>query len=58
MKMEAAYRDPRGFTNGESVEAGVLLIPSYVSFPTLKRTIADVQAVLANYFGFSVPLFV
>lgn len=58
MKMEAVYRDPRGFTDGDSIEAGVLVIPDYVNFPTLERTKNDVQAVLANYFGFSMPLFV
>lgn len=58
MKMEAAYRDPRGFSDAKEVDAGVLLIPADVNFPTLERTITDVQAFLANYFGFSVPLFV
>lgn len=58
MKMEAAYRDPRGFTGDRSVDAGILLIPESVNFPTLNRTKTDVQAVLANYFGFSIPLFV
>lgn len=58
LKMEAAYRDPRGFADDRSVEAGVLLIPEHVSYPTLGRTRNDVQAVLANYFGFSMPLFV
>lgn len=58
MKMEAAYRDPRGFSENGTIESGVLLIPDYVSFPTLERTINDIQAVLGNYFGFSLPLFV
>ena len=58
MKMEAAYRDPRGFSGDQPPEAGVLLIPEHVSFPTLDRTRNDVRAVLANYFGFSIPLFV
>lgn len=58
MKIEAAYRDPRGFAAGDVVDAGVLLIPDYVNFPTLERTKNDVQAVLANYFGFSISLFV
>ncbi|SDQ40279.1 hypothetical protein [Natronobacterium texcoconense] len=58
MKMEATYRDPRGFAAGDDVSAGVLLIPDYVNFPTLDRTKNDVQAVLGNYFGFSIPLFV
>lgn len=58
MKIDAAYRDPRGFSNDETVDAGVLLIPEHVNFPTLERTETDVQAVLANYFGFSVPLLV
>jgi len=58
MKMEAAHRDQRGFTEDRNVDAGVLLIPDYVNFPTLDRTENDVQAFLANYFGFSIPLFV
>lgn len=58
MKIDAAYRDWRAFPDDRSIEAGVLLIPSHVNFPTLERTEADVRAVLANYFGFSVPLFV
>lgn len=58
MKMEAAYRDPDAFNSGPEVEAGALLIPSHVSFPTLDRTKDDVRAVLANYFDFSLPLFV
>lgn len=58
LKMEAAYRDPRGFAGGDSIEAGVLIIPEDVAFPTLERTKTDVHAVLANYFGFSIPLFV
>lgn len=58
MNMEAAYRDPRGFTGDRSVDVGVLLIPSDASFLGLNRTENDVHAVLSNYFGFSVPLFV
>lgn len=58
LKMDAAYRDPRGFSQNRSVDAGVLLIPDHVRFPTLDRTQTDVQAVLSNYFGFSLPLFV
>lgn len=58
MKIDAAYRDPRGFSGDRTVDAGVLLIPEHVNFPTLGRTETDVLAVLANYFGFSVPLFV
>lgn len=58
LKMEAVNRDPRSFDKDDSVEAGVLLIPEYVSFPTLSRTETDVNAFLANYFGFSLPLFV
>lgn len=58
MKMEAVYRDPRGLAETDNVEAGILLIPEYVRFPTLERTQTDVQAFLANYFGFSIPLFV
>lgn len=58
MKMEAANRDPRGISGIRTVDAGVLLIPSYVNFPTLERTKNDVQAFLANYFDFSIPLFV
>ncbi|WP_311171817.1 hypothetical protein [Halobellus ordinarius] len=58
LKMEAAYRDPDGFDRGEAIEAGVLLLPSHVNFPTLDRTKDDVRAVLANSFDFSLPLFV
>jgi hypothetical protein len=58
MKIDAAYRDPRGFSGDRAIDAGALLIPEHVSFPTLERTETDVQAVLSNYFGFSVPLFV
>ncbi len=58
MKMEAAYRDPSGFSGHEDIDVGVLLIPSHVSFPTLERTRSDVRAVLSNYFEFSLPLFV
>lgn len=58
MKMEAAYRDPAVMLDGRGVDAGIFLIPSYVSFPTLERTKNDVQAFLANYFDFSIPLFV
>ncbi|MEA1930855.1 MAG: hypothetical protein U9O06_04830 [Euryarchaeota archaeon] len=58
MKMEAAYRDSMGFSGDEYVDAGALLIPSYVNFPTLGRTENDVRAFLANYFDFSIPLFV
>jgi hypothetical protein len=58
MKIEAAYRDPSSFPGDRSVEAGALLIPEDVNFPTLERTQTDVQAFLSNYFGFSVPLFV
>lgn len=58
LKMEAAYRDPSSFTGTAPIEAGVLLIPSHVNFPTLQRTQTDVQAVLAQYFDFSLPLFV
>lgn len=58
LKMEAAHRDPRGFDDGRHADAAVLLIPDYVNFPTLERTENDVQAVLANYFGFSIPLLV
>jgi hypothetical protein len=50
MKIDAAYRDPRGFSNDETVDAGVLLVPEHVNFPTLERTKPNVQAVLANYF--------
>lgn len=58
MKMEAAYRDSTGFSGDEYVDAGVLLIPSHVNFPTLERTENDVLAFLTNYFDFSLPLFV
>lgn len=58
MKMEAAHRDPDSFSMQRTADAGVLLIPSYVNFPTLGRTENDVQAVLEQYFGFSIPLFV
>ena len=58
MKMEAAHRDPDVFSMNRSADAGVLLIPSDVNFPTLERTKNDVQAVLEQYFGFSIPLFV
>lgn len=58
MKMEIAHRDPTVFSMGRIADAGVLLIPSYVNFPTLGRTENDVQAVLEQYFDFSIPLFV
>ncbi|WP_132056792.1 hypothetical protein [Halorussus amylolyticus] len=58
MKMEAAYRESNGLDDSLNVEVGVLLIPDYVNFPTLGRTQNDVHAVLANYFDFSIPLFV
>jgi hypothetical protein len=58
MKMEAAYRDSNVFSMGRTAEVGVLLIPSYVNFPTLDRTENDVQAFLKQYFDFSIPLFV
>lgn len=43
---------------GRTADAGVLLMPKYVTFPTLGRTENDVQAVLEQYFDFSIPLFV
>lgn len=58
LKMEAAHRDQRGFDATEGVDAGVLMIPDHVRYPTLERTENDVQAFLGNYFGFSIPLFV
>ena len=58
MKMEIAHRDSNVFSMGRTADAGVLLIPSYVNFPTLRRTENDVQAVLEQYFDFSIPLFV
>lgn len=58
MKMEAVNRDPESFDECDSIDAGVLLIPDYVNFPTLGRTETDVQAFLANYFDFCLPLFV
>jgi hypothetical protein len=58
LKMETAHRDPDIFSGGRTAEAGVLLIPDYVNFPTLGRTENDVHAVLEQYFGFSIPLFV
>lgn len=58
LKMEAAHRDPTVFSMDRSAAAGVLLIPSAVRFPTLERTKRDVQAVLEQYFDFSIPLFV
>lgn len=58
MKMEIAHRDPTVFPTGRTADVGVLLIPSYVNFPTLGRTENDVQAVLEQYFDFSIPLFV
>lgn len=58
MKMEIAHRDPDVFSMSRTADAGVLLIPSYVNFPTLGRTENDVQAVLEQYFDFSIPLFV
>lgn len=58
MKMEAVNRDPRSLDAIDPVEAGVLLIPGYVRFPTLNRTKTDMYAFLANYFGFSLPLLV
>jgi len=58
MKMEIAHRDPSVFSMGRTADAGVLLIPSYVNFPTLERTENDVQAVLEQYFDFSIPLLV
>lgn len=58
MKMEAAYRDSEVFDGEKRADAGVLLIPDSVNFPTLGRTKNDVRAFLANYFDFSIPLFV
>jgi hypothetical protein len=58
MKMEAAHRDPTVFSGDRTADAGVLLIPSYVNFPTLQRTENDVRAFLEQYFDFSIPLFV
>jgi len=58
MKMEAAYRESSSPGNDLDVKAGVLLIPDGVNFPTLARTQNDIRAVLANYFDFSMPLFV
>jgi len=58
MKMEIAHRDPDVFSMGRTADVGVLLIPSHVNFPTLGRTENDVQAVLEQYFDFSIPLFV
>lgn len=58
MKMEIAHRDPGVFSTNRTADVGVLLIPSYVSFPTLNRTENDVKAVLEQYFDFSIPLFV
>jgi len=58
MKMEIAHRDSEVFSMDRTADAGVLLIPSYVNFPTLGRTENDVQAVLEQYFDFSTPLFV
>lgn len=58
MKMEIAHRDPDVFPMWRTADAGVLLIPGYVNFPTLGRTENDVQAVLEQYFDFSIPLFV
>lgn len=58
MKMAIAHRDPSVFPAHREAEAGVLLIPDYVNFPTRERTEADVQAVLEQYFDFELPLFV
>jgi hypothetical protein len=58
MKMEAASRDSSLFSMGRTADVGALLIPDYVSFPTLSRTENGVQAVLKQYFNFSIPLFV
>lgn len=58
MKMEIAHRDQSVFSMDRTAEAGVLLIPSHVNFPTIGRTENDVQAVLEQYFDFSIPLFV
>lgn len=58
MKMEAAHRDPDVFSMNRTADAGVLLIPSCVNFPTLNRTKNDVRAFLEQYFDFSIPLFV
>ena len=58
MKMDAGFRDPRGFSGDKEIEVGVLLTPSDGSPPKCGRTRNDVLSVLSNYFGFSVPLFV
>ena len=58
LKMEIAHRDPTVFPTDRTADAGVLLIPSHVSYPTLGRTRTDVRAVLKQYFDFSIPLFV
>ena len=58
MKMEIAHRDSNVFSMNRTADAGVLMIPDYVNFPTLGRTENDVQAVLEQYFDFSMPLFV
>lgn len=58
MKMEIAFRDSDVFSMNGTAEVGVLLIPSYMNFPTLGSTENDVQAVLEQYIDFSIPLFV
>jgi hypothetical protein len=58
MKMAIAHRDPTVFPEHRIAEAGVLLIPDYVNFPTRERTEADVQAVFDQYFEFELPFFV
>lgn len=58
LKMEAAHRDSGVFSGDRSADVGVLLIPSDVTLPTLRRTENDVRAVLEQYFGFTIPLFV
>lgn len=56
MKMEIADRNPAVFVSDKMAEAGVLLIPDYVNFQSLGWTENDVQAVLEQYFEFSIPL--
>lgn len=54
MKMEIAHRNPSVFLMNRTADAGVLLISSYVNFPTLERIKNGVQAVLEQHFDFSI----
>jgi hypothetical protein len=58
LKLEAAYRDPNGFSGDQHIDAAVVLLPSTVGSRVIEQIEADINARLANHFGFSVPLFV